>query len=69
GFTNDEYNTFIHEQAEFQVKYTHVLDEIIKVENLTLTDDEKNGDEDQDLYALREKAENIIFDSAIVHDK
>ena len=69
GFTTEEYNTFIHEQAEFQVKYTHVLDEIIKVENLTLTDDEKTGDEDQDLYALREKAENIIFDSAIVHDK
>ena len=69
GFTTEEYKTFIHEQAEFQVKYTHVLDEIIKTENLTLTDEEKTGDEDQDLYALREKAENIIFDNAIVHEK
>ena len=69
GFTTEEYKTFIHEQAEFQVKYTHVLDEIIKTENLTLTDEEKTGDDDQDLYSLREKAENIIFDNAIVHEK
>ena len=68
GFTEEEYKMFINEQAEFQVKYIHILDEIIKAENLTLTEEEKTGDETEDLEALRAKAENIIFDSAIIND-
>ena len=68
GFTEEEYKMFINEQAEFQVKYIHILDEIIKAENLTLTEEEKTGDETEDLEALRHKAENIIFDSAIIND-
>lgn len=67
GFTEEEYKLFIHEQSEFQVKYVHILDEIIKAENLSLTEDEKTGNETEDLEVLREKAENIIFDTAIIN--
>ena len=67
GFTEEEYKLFIHEQSEFQVKYIHVLDEIIKAENLSLTEEEKSDNENEDLETLRGKAENIIFDTAIIN--
>ena len=68
GFTEEEYKLFIHEQADFQVKYVHILDEIIKAEGLTLSEEEKTGDETEELELLRGKAENIIFDSAIINN-
>ena len=67
GFTNEEYKLFIHEQSEFQVKYVHILDEIVKAEGLTLTEEEKSEDENENLEAIRQKAENIIFDNATIN--
>ena len=67
GFTEEEYKLFIHEQSEFQVKYVHILDEIVKAEGLTLTEEEKSEDENENLEAIRQKAENIIFDNATIN--
>lgn len=67
GFTEEEYKLFIHEQAEFQVKYVHILDEIVKAEGLSLTEEEKSDNENEDLETIRQKAENIIFDNATIN--
>lgn len=67
GFTEEEYKLFIHEQSEFQVKYVHILDEIVKAEGLTLTEEEKSEDENENLEVIRQKAENIIFDNATIN--
>jgi trigger factor len=67
GFTEEEYKLFIHDQSEFQVKYVHILDEIVKAEGLTLTEEEKSEDENENLEAIRQKAENIIFDNATIN--
>ena len=63
GFTEEEYKLFIHEQSEFQVKYV----QIVKAEGLTLTEEEKSEDENENLEAIRQKAENIIFDNATIN--
>ncbi|MBP5533826.1 MAG: trigger factor [Lachnospiraceae bacterium] len=67
GFTEEEYKLFIHEQSEFQVKYVHILDEIVKAEGLSLTEEEKSDNENEDLETIRQKAENIIFDNATIN--
>ena len=67
GFTEEEYKLFIHEQAEFQVKYVHILDEIVKAEGLSLTEEEKSDNENENLETIRQKAENIIFDNATIN--
>jgi len=40
GITAAQYDTMLHEQSVFSTKITHVLEEIIKAENISYTDDE-----------------------------
>ena len=96
GFTETEYYTMLHNEAEMSVKYNYVLDEIVKTENLTFTEEEYKEafnktffenygftSEDEiyeriskeeareiiEEYILHDKAEAIIFDSAIVNNR
>lgn len=40
GITADEYYQMLNEQAEYSIKYQHVLDEIAVAENIEVTDEE-----------------------------
>ena len=96
GITETEYYAMLHNEVEMSVKYNYVLDEIVKTENLTLTEEEYKAAFDKTFfeeygftseeeiyeqiskedarktiegYVLHDKAEAIIFDSAVVNNK
>ncbi len=41
GYSEEEYKSLVYEESEFSVKYNYALAEIIKAENITLTEDER----------------------------
>ena len=96
GITQEEYYAMLHNEVEMSVKYNYVLDEIVKTENLTFTEEEyketfeetffenygftseeeiygriseKEAREIIEGYILHDKAEALIMESAVVHNR
>ena len=58
GMSSDDYQSMLQKEAEFDAKYTLVLDEIVTVEKLADSYPEYSKEE------LRDAAEQLVIDSA-----